>query len=418
VPRAALEACPTCRAALPDFGGWPAWCAACGWGLEPPDGPPVKRSRVATWWRQRTDAAESAELQRLLADPSLLAKRHPRRTTIYAAALGVHAITLALIAAGAWVMTTDIVTVLKIGAGVVTFGLAAVTAPLHHLRPPRGLEARQAPTTFAVAAEIAEAVGVAPAKRVVATPYGHRSARPTSRRSLEVDVTLWGVLDAPGRIAMLAHELAHGNANDPRRTPLVRTASETLDGWLALLRPDPRSAGRRARRVARAGWVGVAPSTAVSISELLLPVAIAPLYGTVLAIGWALREGATVAGLRAELFTDALAATVASPSGVGDLVDGELAEAGAGDAPPAPLSAVPATERERRRRLAAVTGARRDPMHPTYADRLAMLAALNGRVSTDWPATRRATNVSAANVSAANVSAADLDTVTRELTAT
>jgi hypothetical protein len=345
-------------------------------------------------------------LQRLLADPTLLAERHPRRTTIYAAAVGVHAISLAVLAAGAWVMTTDIVTVLKIGAGVVAVGLVAVAVPLHRVRPPRGMDSREAQTTLAVVAEIAGSVGVPAPKRVVAASYEQRRSPSASRRTLVVDVTLWSTLAGPGRIALLAHELAHGNGHDPRRAPLVLTASETLDGWLALLRPDPRSAGRRARRVARAGWVGVAPSTALSISELLLPVALAPLYAAVLALGWVLREGATVAGLRAELYADVLAAVAAGSDGVDDLIDGELAEAAAGSRRPIPLSALPALERERRRRIAMATGTRVDGMHPTYGDRLAMLAALRARPSIDQPPRRPAT-----------VRAADLDAASRELDA-
>jgi hypothetical protein len=114
----------------------------------------------------------------------------------------------------------------------------------------------------------------------------------------------------------------------------------------------------------------------VGLTELLLPVAIAPLYASVLAIGWVLREGATVAGLRAELYADALAATARDPQDVVELVDGELAVLAAGGNVPAPLAGVPALERERRRRLAVSAGTRRDALHPTYAARLQMLAAI------------------------------------------
>jgi hypothetical protein len=68
---------------------------------------------------------------------------------------------------------------------------------------------------------------------------------------------------------------------------------------------------------------------------------------------------------------------------------------------PAPLADVPAIERERRRRVAIAAGTRLNDLHPTYADRLAMLA-----VPQATPVDRRV-----------NVSAADLEAVTRELDA-
>jgi hypothetical protein len=352
---------------------------------------------IRGWWKRRTDRDEATELRRLLDDPTLLARRHPRSTAIYAAAVGVHLATLLLIAVGAWVMTTGIVTVLKVFAGVVAFGLVVVTFPLHRLRPTGTVGASAAPATLKLAATVANALGVPAPTRLQVTSRG-KPAPPTARRIVTIDVDRWAALGYGGRLALLAHELSHHNGHDPRRALTVTIASETLDGWLFLLRPDPRAAGRRARRAARGGWVGVAPGTAAGLSELLLPVVIAPLYASVLAAGWVLREGGTLAGLRAELYADALAARAGGD--VAELIDGELAAAAAGK-PATPLADLPATERERRRRLAVATAARLDGMHPTYAMRLEMRAAVR-----DEPSTGRVA-----------IGLADMDAMTRELVA-
>jgi hypothetical protein len=403
VARARVDTCPVCRRSLPDFGGWPAWCPDCGWGLTSAEPAGAWPSRFARWWRARTLAAEQKELRRLLADPALLGRPHPRRTAIFAAAAAVHLVTLLLLATGAWIMTTGIVVVVKIGAGIVLFGLVAITFPMYRLRPRIGRRPADTPATLAVAATVTQSLGLPPAKRVHVASL-QRPVRAESPRLLTIDVDRWHTVDAPGRIALLAHASAHRAGHDPRRTLLVITAAETLNGWLALLRPDPRTVARRRSRVRGVERPTAArphPYAGIRLAELILPLAIAPIYAAVLAMGWVLREGGAVAGMRAELHADALAAQAGGAAGIDALIDGELAELSAGGNMPAPLADVPAIERERRRRVAIAAGTRLNDLHPTYADRLAMLA-----VPQATPVDRRV-----------NVSAADLEAVTRELDA-
>lgn len=391
--RARIENCPACRQPLPDFGDWPAWCPACGWGVTGDDQPGADTSRFARWWRRRRDSAERSELNRLLADPALLSRPHPRRFSIYAAAAAVHLTTLLIVATGVWIMFTGVVGVLKIGAGIVLFGLAFITFPVHRLRPSTARRSADAPTALAVGATVAAAVGVAAPDRIrIATQ--DRPLPPMSGRVLTVDVNRWQGLDSAGRVALLAHERAHHNGHDPRRAMLVILAAETLDGWVALLRQDPRTVARRQNRtpVFRTGSAGTTRARGlVGLSELVLPLVLAPVYVVVLSLGWVLREGGVVAGLRAELYADALAAEISGLYAT-EYVDGLIGGT---------LGGVPDLERERRRRLAVMTGTRSDAMHPTYAARLEMLAAVQRRPS--------------AQRTPVAISSADLDATTREL---
>ena len=407
VARARITTCPQCHRSLPDFGTWPAWCPDCGWGLDAADQSSAGSSRFERWWRRRAAAAEDSELQRLLADPTLLARRHSRSTAIYVAAIAVHVVTVALLAVAVWVMTTGIVPVLKVGAGIVIFGLVAITFPVHRLRPSAAATRSDAPTTLSVAAVIAERVGVTAPSRVRVTSY-HDLLPPTSGRVLTVDTVCWRVLGDGGRRALLAHQLAHYSGRDPRRLMFVTLASETLDGWVALLRPDPRSAARRQARISRRRSTR-APGMSrgvVGLSEMILPIVIAPIYAAVLALGWVLRKGGTVAGLRAELYADAVAVEVGGASGaaqVRELIDGQIAEVAVGGDPTTPVAELPDLERERRRRTAVATRSRIDTMHPTFDARLQMLAVVERQSPTTRPP--------------AAVSSADIDTMTRELAA-
>ena len=407
--RAQITTCPHCHRSLPDFSGWPAWCSECGWGLDSGEQAAGASSRFERWWQRRRAGTEQAELQRLLADPALLARGHPRSTAIYAAAIAVHLVTLALLAAGAWVIATDIVTVLKVGAAIIILGLVTITFPIYRLRPPTGAKRADAPSTLQVAAAVAESVGVRAPTRVRVTSY-NEVAPPTSARVLTIDTVCWRVLDGPGRIALLAHERAHHNGRDPRRTMLVTLASETLDGWLALLRPDPRTVARRQSRTriwrARGGRGPASGRGIVVLSELILPIVIAPIYAVVLALGFVLRRGGAAAGLRAELYADALAAEAGGAGGirgVRELIDGELAEVAVAGDPTTPVADLPELERERRRRVAIATASRIDGMHPTFAARLEMLAAIESRPLAGRPSI--------------GVSSADLEAMTRELVA-
>lgn len=144
------------------------------------------------------------------------------------------------------------------------------------------------------------------------------------------------------------------------------------------------------------------PRTVASWSELILPIFIAPIYGTVIAIGWVLREFGVAAALRAELYADALAFKVGGD--VTELIDGEIAAAiaaAAAGSSATPVPELPALERERRRRMAVAAGTGVDPIHPSYAARLEMLAVVQTQPSAQLPV---------------SIGAADMDAMSREIT--
>jgi Zn-dependent protease with chaperone function len=203
------------------------------------------------------------------------------------------------------------------------------------------------------------------------------------QRVLIIGLPLWNALRDQQRLALLAHECAHDVIRDLRSGLLVGTAIDTLRRWAWLLYPDLRANQR--------SWAASgAPSSAlVMLAEFLAPLILLPLSGTVGLLAAGLHRIAARSGQRAEYRADELAATVAGTDASIELLDQFLA----GDAsvrsmqtalrgnPNADiwarqrafLAAIPASQRERWRRLAGREQHRTDASHPPTLLRQDML---------------------------------------------
>lgn len=389
-----MTACPACGAELPAFDGWPVWCPACEWGL-PTEGMTPSRPRGG-WFgqlrREWADAADSRIRAELLADPDRLRRPDAGRHMVLGAAIAVHAITVGLVVLDVLLWLTSVVPVLKIGATLLIGGIVLVVAPIRWPQRRRGHQLRpvDAPRTFAALDAIASAVGTRSPQIVV--PTADFAITMPDARTVRIGLPLWHLLSTDGRVAALAHVLAHQAVRDLRRAPVVASARRSLDEWRDLLRPDPASAKRRSRRAGRRS----SPARTVAMSELLLPVALAPLYGMVAAVAYLVDRRLAEPGVRAEFAADAVAVSAVGVGGARDLLDAgllvetarsELALA-ARDREADLLAAassyaigVPERERERLRRIARRTRHRVDEDHPPTASRFAVVDALEPPVA-------------------------------------
>jgi Zn-dependent protease with chaperone function len=214
--------------------------------------------------------------------------------------------------------------------------------------------------------------------------YGR--ARVLGQRILVIGLPLWNALEDQQRLALLAHECAHDVNRDLRSGLVVGTAIDTLRRWAWLLYPDLRLS--RQRTWAASGG----PSSAlVMVAEFLAPLILLPLSGTVGFLAVGLHRVAARSGQRAEYRADELAATVAGTDAAIDLLEQFLA----GDAsvramqtalranPNADiwarqrafLAGIPASQRERWRRIAGREQHRTDASHPPTLLRQNMLTS-------------------------------------------
>ncbi len=408
----AATTCPRCGAALTGDPRFSDWCPECDWNVDPltADGEwrPDPGRRAA-----RERRREAALFDRLsepdgpgTGKPGTRASRGPLPLGALALAGAVDLLTLALAAAGGWLLTG---TVPEIILGGVVLLLVAFVWSRRGRPPGHRLDRGAAPTLYAVADRVAAACGARPVD-VIAVDAGFDAGvsrvGPRRRRVLTLGLALWETLTSDQRLALLGREFALAAAGDPRRGVVVESAERTLSGWIRLAVPAARHEEARAGAV---GWP--APSlvmggnrdtsgsalrnTADMFSQVVLG-AVGKAAGALLA--W-LGRLTQPAGTRAEYLADRVAARIASGRSAQGMVRASALlptamsaldrMAGAGPAGTAGgpgdlwrrfgvyMASVPDSERARCLRLARLRGTRADPRHPATHLRLAHLRTLD-----------------------------------------
>jgi Zn-dependent protease with chaperone function len=163
----------------------------------------------------------------------------------------------------------------------------------------------------AIGAPVPEAVRFDRGFNASTARYGLRH-----RPVLTVGMPLWQLLDGPGRLALLGHELGHQVNGDTTRGVLVGSANRSLAKWRTVFKPDVMTGQRRVQRIDKYGRVmsdSMEPVPLLTVigsvltSALMLPIYIAALLLQRL-LGWLNVHVA----LRAEFLADDLGSRLGS----------------------------------------------------------------------------------------------------------
>jgi Zn-dependent protease with chaperone function len=220
-----FELCPQCAAPCPKHQGYPIWCEACGWSVEPlRPRPPASlveaaRARAGTWLAA-----------------SVLGEVSGRRTfgiyraATYLYALLSYAILAACLFGGIALIVLTWVNVFLIVIGVVLIGIAWVARP-RPAKAPRLVDRSAFAEVHALADRVAEALGAHRVDGIAINGefnasfgrYGWRG-----RRIMTLGLPLLTALDPQERVALVAHEIAHDVNRDPARTLFVANAFNVL----------------------------------------------------------------------------------------------------------------------------------------------------------------------------------------------
>ncbi|WP_157592354.1 M48 family metalloprotease [Solirubrobacter soli] len=307
----------------------------------------------------------------------LRAGRTPAKVLAYAVAAGVHVFTLALFVGGIAAVVTEFPEPFSI-----LFGLAMVCAA-GLMRPrvpgmPDGelLDPAAAPTLHALAGKVASALDRPPPSAIVADARWNASLAVVGwrrRRVLVVGVPLLAALGPDERVAMLAHEVGHDRNGDATRGLFVGSAVDGLDALAAALRPPRRAAafeelGAVEWLAGALTWVLTRPVDAVLWLEarLLLRDMQRAEY---LADAAAARVGGSAAAiaLHERVLLHPTFQHAVQQAAIENDARGTLSRVRAA------LDAVPARERDRRRRVARLKHARLEDSHPPTGMRIALL---------------------------------------------
>ena len=356
--------------------GYIAWCHSCAWNLRPHTPEPVP-GRLGALYRRAGIRAGRGMLDRLIASGSLEPRMTPARASAYV-------ISAAVILAGAVLLIGGIVLIVLAFPNPALVVLGLLAAGVGWLMRPRfgrlerelrddALPRAGYPHLFGLADEVTGALGTPRVDTILLTSdfnawFGTFGLR--RRRVLALGAPLLAVLSPQQRVALLAHEAAHGANGDARRSLVVGGAVGALAELGDLLDP-PRGEG--------------------SGTFVVFAVVFWPLSRLVYAIAYALFLLLQRDAQRAEYQADDLGARVAGSEAAlgslealhfGHLVAPTARRAGAGLRPEEALrdlaavaAALPGRERERLRRVAELTASRLDDSHPPTAFRIERLRA-------------------------------------------
>jgi heat shock protein HtpX len=318
--------CPNCATGLAGAATEPPWCPACEWNL-------AASPRHGGGRLGRSDfAADQRMFEQLVGAP-------PRRPRWSVGVLTVLAISVLLAALLASILVLGVLLVvtgswpIKI-VGVAMIGVAFELRPrLPYVEVAPGYTTRSdAPALFDVIDIVAAQVGCPPIDVVVLDGEFDASCARLGlrrRRVLVLGVPLWAALGPAGRVALLAHQLAHFVDGDPEQRLVFQPALSTV-GTLAdsfarhgRVLPDFETPGARDGGITAGQYSAIlthkpSRNTLESMSAGLSAVAFAPLHWLFATAHRWLRTLTARSRKRAEYYADALAADVAGSVGMAE----------------------------------------------------------------------------------------------------
>ena len=313
--------CPRCGATSPADPRFVSWCHQCEFKADP-DSSNKPKGRLKAWSARREDKRLREEFERCKAAPDLGSLPDRWRVVGQIAAVLVHLATLILLAGAVFVGLSSLLTLLKVLIMIVLVGFAFEVRPRVG-KSPKGKEVSedQAPVLWSLVRELCIKVGARVPDAIFVNDkfnagFGMIGLR--RRRCLVVGYPLWNVLRPDERVALLGHELAHDINRDLRASVLVGTALGSINRWLRLLSVAPRFSPtvNLARR-----RVNSRTSAVANIEMVLVPIALAPLFGAVALLGTMLRAISERAGQRAEYLADDLSCAVAGTAATKGLLE-------------------------------------------------------------------------------------------------
>lgn len=301
-PQAAEQSCPACGAAVPVNPGYVTWCE-CGWNLHPQTPEEVQLNRFDRFVLQLSRKHSARLFAEMKRGRSLKPSLTLGKLGAYLIATVVHLLSLGVLAAGVWFLI----------AGVTMNGMfwlySAICLGFAWLLRPRlprlskqaakdEVTREEYPVLFRMLDEMSDVLNTRRVEKALVneeftaffTQTGWRQ-----RKVVGIGLPLFEILTPQEKVAVLAHELAHGANGDVRRSFYIGSAIGSLVQWYFVVRPESLWAED-------SGWVGflMIPFAALMYGVSWL------LYGVILLLEMLIYADSQ----RAEYLADYLASTV------------------------------------------------------------------------------------------------------------
>ncbi|GAB4208849.1 MAG: hypothetical protein OHK0022_39010 [Roseiflexaceae bacterium] len=233
------QACPQCQAPIPVNPEFVSWCDKCDWNLKP-DVVAQDVSVFDSLYLKLGQRLGQDLLDTMLAKPTA----RPRITVSVLLAVGVaalvHLSTLLFAMLGLVLLVQDWPNVFLIASGLLCLAIAWKLRPEFSRMPSDIASPQDFPTLYAITNRVAQHLGAQPVSAIAVDRQFNASFSQIGlrRRSVvRIGLPLFAILTSEEKVALLAHEVAHGVNHDPLRGWFVGTAVNTLKRWTYLLKP-------------------------------------------------------------------------------------------------------------------------------------------------------------------------------------
>lgn len=371
------QACPSCGTEVPVDARYVTWCDACDWNMLPA-APPEPEGRLEGIAAAAGRRLGDRMAERLALADDLAPRLTPSKVAAYAIAAAVHAFVAAVVAAAVWLLLADLGLLPKIG-GALLVVLAFLMRPRLGRSPTEGIVTRRdAPALYSLVDEIARSLGT-PAAHTISITFEYTASWSVvgvrRERVLTLGLPLLSVLEPQEQVALIAHELAHARNGDSTRGLVVGSAIESLSELYETLAPPSGQLRGSELDVAEllvrpVVWLLAQPLRLLLLLELHLL-----LHDAKRAEYLADRMAATAAGTRAVigLHEKLLLGAVTKMAVHRFAISRSERDTDVFDALRAAVSAVPARELERQRRVARLEETRLGATHPPTGKRIEVL---------------------------------------------
>ncbi|MCB0008025.1 MAG: M48 family metalloprotease [Anaerolineales bacterium] len=233
------ERCPECGQQLPVLAEYTTWCDQCNWNLQP-NAPAAPAGLFATLYLQLGQRFSQALYAEVAAQFDLRPRLTTGKVAAFALASLIHLASLLLVAAGALILWLEWPHLFAVILAGLFFLLAWGGRPRIPSVPPDVLPREKFPQLYQLIDSISTTIGGRPIDGVALVPSynaAYTQAGWRRRRYILLGYPLFYVLAPQEKVAILAHELAHGVNGDPLRGLFVGSAVNSLAYWATALRP-------------------------------------------------------------------------------------------------------------------------------------------------------------------------------------
>lgn len=242
--------CPKCGNKIPVNEGYVNWCDKCGWNLKP---------EIEIWPRNIIERINiklgniygKKLFDEMINEQEVKVKVTPAIIIAYILSILVHSLTLLFFVLAIIVIQSKGLLIFKLIFFVIALLLVYYLLPKPQKKPKNIIPKEKIPEIYKLIDELSEAMGGIKIDGIIISDefnawYTEMGIK--KKRYICIGLPLFYMLDNNEKIAVLAHELAHGINRDISKMLVVYSAIYSLVGWYNIMNPD-RILDQRIRRV-------------------------------------------------------------------------------------------------------------------------------------------------------------------------